>query len=139
MARQGIEPRSSDLRVRCPTDCATRPSSSTLTSLLFISGLSVLSVPQAVNYLTDAVLNCSVTGGVQANRAWTGPPSGFDIVVNGLEVSTTDKYSETVNTDWFSLTVRESDFSDSGFYTCSNGFDASSAVKLEVERKYKNN
>ena len=26
MARQGIEPRTSDLRVRCPTDCATRPS-----------------------------------------------------------------------------------------------------------------
>ena len=22
---QGIEPRTSDLRVRCPTDCATRP------------------------------------------------------------------------------------------------------------------
>ena len=25
MARPGIEPRTSDLRVRCPTDCATRP------------------------------------------------------------------------------------------------------------------
>ena len=25
MARPGIEPRASDLRVRCPTDCATRP------------------------------------------------------------------------------------------------------------------
>ena len=27
VARPGIEPRTSDLRVRCPTDCATRPSS----------------------------------------------------------------------------------------------------------------
>ena len=27
MARPGIEPRTSDLRVRCPTDCATRPGS----------------------------------------------------------------------------------------------------------------
>ena len=26
VARPGIEPRTSDLRVRCPTDCATRPS-----------------------------------------------------------------------------------------------------------------
>ena len=25
MARPGFEPRTSDLRVRCPTDCATRP------------------------------------------------------------------------------------------------------------------
>ena len=25
VARPGIEPRTSDLRVRCPTDCATRP------------------------------------------------------------------------------------------------------------------
>ena len=25
MARPGIEPRTSDLRVRCPTDCARRP------------------------------------------------------------------------------------------------------------------
>ena len=25
MARPGIEPRTSDLQVRCPTDCATRP------------------------------------------------------------------------------------------------------------------
>ena len=25
MARPGIEPRTSDLRVRCPTDCATLP------------------------------------------------------------------------------------------------------------------
>ena len=25
MARQGIQPRTSDLRIRCPTDCATWP------------------------------------------------------------------------------------------------------------------
>ena len=27
VARPGIEPRTPDLRVRCPTDCATRPGS----------------------------------------------------------------------------------------------------------------
>ena len=29
MARPGIEPKTSDLRVRCPTDCATRPGTPT--------------------------------------------------------------------------------------------------------------
>ena len=28
VARPGIEPRTPDLRVRCPTDCATRPGAS---------------------------------------------------------------------------------------------------------------
>ena len=34
MARPGIEPRNSDLRVRCPTDCATRPGNAPLELLI---------------------------------------------------------------------------------------------------------
>ena len=35
VARPGIEPRTSDLRVRCPTDCATRPSPGRLNKVTF--------------------------------------------------------------------------------------------------------
>ena len=53
MARPGIEPRTPDLRVRCPTDCATRPGHSTFRTVteivVGISGFRVLKVGSCPN------------------------------------------------------------------------------------------
>ena len=60
MARPGIEPRTYDLRVRCPTDCAMRPG-------LYIHVTLINTLPVRVNDITillmvvteaDTAVNC---------------------------------------------------------------------------------
>ena len=54
VARPGIEPRTPDLRVRCPTDCATRPGSSAMSlnvMFMILDGTgSICITPPSIKY-----------------------------------------------------------------------------------------
>ena len=61
VARPGIELRTPDLRVRCPTDCATRPGSQVWRPLSYVTAVlcnSVVVLIGGLNYnVCDGLLN----------------------------------------------------------------------------------
>ena len=59
MARPGIEPRTSDLRVRCPTDCATRPGLIVRSTTVCLPVWKIIHLLKLVDYFF-----------VQADKPW---------------------------------------------------------------------
>ena len=77
MARPGIEPLTSDLRVRCPTNCATRP------SWLVVLGLTALSVSISV-YIGPSPRQRASSAGASYNLDYIGQgPTVLAVGVGG--------------------------------------------------------
>ncbi|XP_060575286.1 protein amalgam-like [Ruditapes philippinarum] len=97
----------------------------------FSQGTLTIQVPSAGNCGDDTVLTCQFTGKIAASIGWYGLNRSLVTV----RPEDNNKYTETIGTSSFTLTIHNTDITDGGDYRCKNGFDQSQFKRLKIECK----